>query len=124
MTTTIPRAGDCGACGVPTADHFDKKNRKLSCAEAARRQQPVHRRYFASAKKEEAARDEFMTTEQVRQHLNLGSVDVVYRMVRDYRLPRVKVGPVYRFSKLAVDRWIAAQNPEVTPFEVLRGGRS
>lgn len=29
------RDGDCSACGLPVADHFDKRNRKLSCEEVA-----------------------------------------------------------------------------------------
>lgn len=29
------RAGDCSSCGLPVADHFDKRNRKLRCDEVA-----------------------------------------------------------------------------------------
>lgn len=50
-----------------------------------------------------------LTTEQVRQKLGLGSINAVYRLVRDYDLPRLTIGGVYRFSQPQVEAWIARQ---------------
>lgn len=51
-----------------------------------------------------------LTTEQVRLKLGLGSINAVYRLVRDYELPRLTVGGVYRFSQPQVEAWIARQS--------------
>lgn len=93
------------------------------------------RRFFQGAEKhpkpyrstarvvhEPAERDELFTTEQVRIYLNRGSLDAVYRLVRDCGLPRVWQGNAWRFSKQQIDRWQAAQM-EPQAFGVVRGGR-
>ena len=63
--------------------------------------------------------DRLMTTEECRVYLNLGSLDAVYRMVREYGLPRIAVGPVFRFRVSEVEGWLEAQRP-AAPLRAVR----
>jgi excisionase family DNA binding protein len=55
-------------------------------------------------------REPLLTTEDVMGRLGLGSVNAVYRMVRDFGLPRRRVGGVFRFVPSEVEAWLERQN--------------
>lgn len=48
----------------------------------------------------------YLTTEQARDYLNLGSVNAVYRLIREWQLPYGRVGRTYRFNRRHLDLWI------------------
>ena len=50
-----------------------------------------------------------LTTEQVRERLGLGSINAVYRLMREHRLPSVRLGRAHRFSQDELERWLAAR---------------
>lgn len=56
-----------------------------------------------------AADDVLLTTEQVREKFSLPDVDSVYRLVREYALPRLRFGGCYRFSLAAINAWLIEQ---------------
>lgn len=64
--------------------------------------------------------DVLLTTEQVREKLSLGSVDAVYRRVKELGLKRVNVGGVWRFRLSDVERWLDEQNPEIPALRAVR----
>lgn len=51
--------------------------------------------------------DEYLTTDQVAELLQLHR-DTVRRMIREKRLPSVKVGKQYRIRRRDLDAWLTA----------------
>jgi excisionase family DNA binding protein len=73
------------------------------------------RRFFQSAQPGERQTDRLLTTEQVREKFGLGSVNAVYRLVAQERLPRVRIGQrLYRYSERDLDRWLEQRSPRST----------
>ncbi|MBW7881045.1 MAG: PocR ligand-binding domain-containing protein [Caldilineaceae bacterium] len=53
---------------------------------------------------------EFLTTRQLQQILHVDRT-TIYRMADDGRLPAVKVGNQWRFSRRSIEGWLKAQSP-------------
>lgn len=54
--------------------------------------------------------EDLLTTEQVRKRFQLSHVNQVYRLVREYDLPRVNLGTrLYRFSPSQLQAWLDKQ---------------
>ncbi len=58
----------------------------------------------------------FLTTEQVVDYLQV-DVRTVYRLIRDGRLPAVRVGRQWRFRKHDIDAWLGGQPSSVSQAE-------
>jgi excisionase family DNA binding protein len=54
--------------------------------------------------------DPFLTTEDVTDYLQL-NLRTVYRLIRDGRIPAVRVGRQWRFRRSDVDRWLEGRKP-------------
>ncbi len=54
--------------------------------------------------------DDFLTTKQLMDLLRLDRT-TIYRMLNDGRLPAVRVGGQWRFSRQAIDAWLTDKNP-------------
>ena len=49
--------------------------------------------------------DPYLTAKQAIAYLNLGSTNALYRLIREHRLPFLRVGKLYRFDKRELDAW-------------------
>ena len=58
----------------------------------------------------------FLTAEQVIDYLQV-DVRTVYRLIKDGRLPAVRVGRQWRFRKHDIDAWLAGQPSSVSQAE-------
>lgn len=56
--------------------------------------------------------DEIMTLKEVAEYLKVAE-KTVYRLVADGKLPGFKVGGSWRFKRVDIDAWIAAQSKAV-----------
>lgn len=54
--------------------------------------------------------DDLLTTKQLMELLRLDRT-TIYRMLNDGRLPAVRVGGQWRFSRQAIDAWLTEKNP-------------
>lgn len=52
-----------------------------------------------------------MTTDEAGKYLGVHEM-TVYRMVRDKKLPAMKVGGQWRFHKPTLDKWIETESME------------
>jgi excisionase family DNA binding protein len=59
-----------------------------------------------------SAMDDLLTTKQLMELLHLDRT-TIYRMLNDGRLPGVRVGGQWRFSRQAIDGWLKDQKPSV-----------
>lgn len=50
-----------------------------------------------------------MTLQQLSEYLQM-SVDSVYHLVRRGKIPGIKIGKQWRFSKKAIDRWLTSKS--------------
>lgn len=57
--------------------------------------------------------DDLLTTKQLMDLLHLDRT-TIYRMLNDRRLPGVRVGGQWRFSRQAIDGWLKEQKPSAT----------
>ena len=48
--------------------------------------------------------EQFLTIKDVADHLNVHPM-TIYRLLKQGRLPGVRLGGVWRFSRQAIDRW-------------------
>lgn len=53
-----------------------------------------------------ARKDEVLTLEELAEYLKL-SKSTVYKLVGEDKIPGQKIGKRWRFSKAAIDRWLA-----------------
>lgn len=53
-----------------------------------------------------ARKDEVLTLEELAEYLRL-SKSTVYKLVGEDKIPGQKIGKRWRFSKAAIDRWLA-----------------
>ncbi|HEX9074887.1 MAG TPA: helix-turn-helix domain-containing protein, partial [Anaerolineae bacterium] len=56
--------------------------------------------------------DDLLTTKQLMDLLHLDRT-TIYRMLNDGRLPGVRVGGQWRFSRQTIDGWLKDQKPSV-----------
>lgn len=54
--------------------------------------------------------DRWMTVKDVAEYLQL-SMDMVYKMAQQGRMPASKIGTQWRFKRQEVDRWVMFQRP-------------
>lgn len=54
--------------------------------------------------------DRWMTVEDVAQYLQL-SMDMIYKMAQQGKLPASKIGAQWRFKREEVDKWVKSQRP-------------
>lgn len=48
----------------------------------------------------------YLTSEQAMQYLQLGSLSALYRLIKEWQLPYVRVGALYRFDTRELDQWM------------------
>lgn len=56
---------------------------------------------------------EILTLEEVAAYLKAGK-ETVYRLAQQGQIPSFKLGGTWRFRRIELDRWIAAQIAEMT----------
>lgn len=54
--------------------------------------------------------DRWMTVENVAEYLQL-SMDMIYKMAQQGKLPASKIGVQWRFKREEVDQWVKSQRP-------------
>lgn len=47
-----------------------------------------------------------LTTRQAADYINVGSVSAVYRLIREHKMPFLRVGGGYRFDTHELDAWM------------------
>lgn len=47
-----------------------------------------------------------LTAAEAIAYLNIGSESALYRLIREHRLPFLRVGQRYRFDRAEVDAWM------------------
>lgn len=60
--------------------------------------------------------DSVMTVKEVADYLRVNQ-RTVYRLAVEHRLPGFKVGATWRFKRVDIDEWIAAQSSVASPIE-------
>jgi len=58
--------------------------------------------------------NDLLTVEEVSTYLRK-SPSTVYRLTRQGRLPGIKVGGTWRFSRRAIDAWLLKPNANMVP---------
>ena len=53
-----------------------------------------------------------MTVKDVAEYLQL-SMDLVYKMAQQEKIPASKIGVQWRFKREEIDEWVKAQRPKV-----------
>jgi excisionase family DNA binding protein len=56
--------------------------------------------------------DPWMTVKDVAKYLQL-SMDMIYKMAQQGKLPASKIGAQWRFKREEIDEWVRAQRPRV-----------
>jgi len=59
---------------------------------------------------------DILTTEQAAKYLQV-DVKTIRGLCQVNRIPHRKVGRIYRFSRAALDAWIAGEGPPEHPFD-------
>ena len=54
--------------------------------------------------------ERWMTVEDVAEYLQL-SMDMIYKMAQQGKLPASKIGAQWRFKREEVDKWVKSQRP-------------
>ena len=54
--------------------------------------------------------DRWMTVEDVAEYLQL-SMDMIYKMAQQGKLPASKIGAQWRFKREEIDKWVKSQRP-------------
>ena len=67
--------------------------------------------------------DEVLTAKELAQYLKLPE-STVRQLVREGRIPGVKVGRSWRFHKAAIDTWLAGQHGQQADGNRPRGGEA
>lgn len=60
------------------------------------------------------ADDAFLTTEELLEYLQV-NLRTIYRLIKAGKIPAVRVGRQWRFSKREIDRWLASQRTGAGP---------
>ena len=56
--------------------------------------------------------ESWMTVRDVAKYLQL-SMDMIYKMAQQGKLPASKIGAQWRFKREEIDEWVRAQRPRV-----------
>ncbi len=56
--------------------------------------------------------ESWMTVRDVAKYLQL-SMDMIYKMAQQGKLPASKIGAQWRFKREEVDEWVRSQRPQV-----------
>ncbi len=54
--------------------------------------------------------DRWMTVEDVAEYLQL-SMDMIYKMAQQGKIPVSKIGAQWRFKREEIDEWVKSQRP-------------
>lgn len=63
-----------------------------------------------NAGKRMSAVDRWMTVRDVAEYLQL-SMDLIYKMAQQGKLPASKIGAQWRFKREEIDEWVKTQRP-------------
>lgn len=58
----------------------------------------------------EPQKDSVMTLDELASYLKVPK-STLYKLVQDGKVPGQKVGKQWRFAKVSIDRWLAAEAP-------------
>jgi excisionase family DNA binding protein len=56
--------------------------------------------------------DPWMTVKDVSKYLQL-SMDMIYKMAQQGKIPASKIGAQWRFKREEIDEWVRAQRPRI-----------
>jgi len=56
--------------------------------------------------------DRWMTVQDVAEYLQL-SMDIIYKMAQQGKVPASKIGAQWRFKREEIDEWVKAQRPSM-----------
>jgi len=62
----------------------------------------------------------YLTAKEAVEYLKLGSLNALYRLVNQHRLPTCRRGRLYLFDKREIDIWLHGFNSEI---EMVRAKR-
>lgn len=62
----------------------------------------------------------YLTANEAMAYLKLGSLNSLYRLVREHRLPFCRIGRHYRFDTRELDAWLRGFSSEI---EMARAAR-
>jgi excisionase family DNA binding protein len=54
--------------------------------------------------------EKWMTVKDVAEYLQL-SMDMVYKMAQQEKIPASKIGTQWRFKREEIDKWVMSQRP-------------
>lgn len=66
--------------------------------------------------------DKWMTVKDVAEYLQL-SMDMVYKMAQQGKIPASKIGSQWRFKREEIDKWVMSQRPHGNTKKRARGVR-
>lgn len=65
-------------------------------------------------------REPKLTAAEAIAYLNIGSDSALYRLIREHRLPFLRVGRLYRFDRAEVDAWMHGHESAIAMVRVQR----
>jgi len=68
-----------------------------------------------------SSQEDFFTIKELSEHLRVHPT-TIYRLLREGRLPGFRVGSLWRFNRVEIERWEVAQASKF-PLPITRGQR-